>query len=82
MRLKSVVNTLKQNKEHPHHFYMGDPHHPLAWFRLYDKASGESSENNVQQGFIILHDLGYKWLEGLDLQTQVWTHLSDLFIRD
>lgn len=50
MGLKSVINTLKQDKEHPHHFYMGDPHHPQAWFRLYDKASTESSENNVQQG--------------------------------
>ena len=50
MRLKSVINTLKQDKEHAHHFYMGDLHHPLAWVRLYDKASRESSENNVRQG--------------------------------
>ena len=50
MRRKSVINTLKQDKEHPHHFYTGYPHHPLAWVRLYEKASGESSENNVRQG--------------------------------
>ena len=54
MRPKSVINTPKQDKEHPCHFYMGDPPPPTTpWpedFRLYDEACRENSENNVRQG--------------------------------
>ena len=74
------TDTLKRDKEHPHHFYTGDRDrppspHPLAWVRLYDKASRESSE---------MCDKGYPtWLR---LQQVAWrirsTNLRsvDLFV--